>query len=825
TSFTFSSWTHGGDREDGVDFALADSTMLTVLSGADALGTLNAGTTGTAEVVVAVSPAARAGQIAPVDLFLTASAGGPWTLDTPLVFAGPELIALLGTVDDSGTPPTSGNGNGVAEPGETVRWTATARNRGNGAAPAVTGTLAGGAAIAITDGADAYGAIASGAQSSGTDGYVFTLLDSTATSVTVTLTDSLGRGVVQSIDFVPPAAPLDLASTSTEDAITLTWPPSPEGDLAGYRVYRSAVPGSGYALASPDELLRSGSRFVDQGLPLHSTFYYVTTAVDSSGNESPLSAEWKAWTVQAQLPGWPQNAGGNLFSSVGVVDVDRDGVDEAFVGSIDQHLHGWNGDGSRLVGFPAATTAEIWGTPAFGDLDRDGILDVVWGSRDAYLYAAHADGTPVVGDSLAFAPLQAEIRGTASLVDVDGDGLLEMFVGNDLGQIWAFRADGTGLTSPTGLFFTCPPGNSNARVWGTIAAADLAGDGQMRLVFASWNDSVYVALPDGTIAPGFPRAGLTDFRSGVSLGDLDADGTMEIIAGDDGGNLWVFDHDGSDYAYAPGGLLAALPAAIRSPIALANVDADPELELFVGALDGRLYALQHDGAGLLQPGGLFVEIDPNAGISASPIVVDVDGDSDFEIFVGHRNGTFYGFHHDGSVLAGFPFPTDLDIYATASAGDLDGDGDIEIAFASYDQFVRVLDFDGPSVPAAYEWPTYAGNSYRTGAYLPGAHSGTGVPAIGAPGPAFSLGTGMPNPFRGVTSIPFSLPRDGTVRLQVYDAAGRLVRTLRNGDLPAGRHVVTWDGRDGGGRATASGVYFYRLSGNAGSLTRKAVRLR
>ena len=51
-----------------------------------------------------------------------------------------------------------------------------------------------------------------------------------------------------------------------------------------------------------------------------------------------------------------------------------------------------------------------------------------------------------------------------------------------------------------------------------------------------------------------------------------------------------------------------------------------------------------------------------------------------------------------------------------------------------------------------------------------------------------------------------------VSLEIYDLQGRLVRTLLNGNpYPVGSHNQVWDGRDGEGQSTASGVYFYRFS--------------
>ncbi len=68
----------------------------------------------------------------------------------------------------------------------------------------------------------------------------------------------------------------------------------------------------------------------------------------------------------------------------------------------------------------------------------------------------------------------------------------------------------------------------------------------------------------------------------------------------------------------------------------------------------------------------------------------------------------------------------------------------------------------------------------------------------------------PNPFNALTNLALELSAPGQVRLRVFDARGRLQRVLNDGWLPAGRHGFDWDGRDGDGRALASGVYFVRL---------------
>jgi len=73
-----------------------------------------------------------------------------------------------------------------------------------------------------------------------------------------------------------------------------------------------------------------------------------------------------------------------------------------------------------------------------------------------------------------------------------------------------------------------------------------------------------------------------------------------------------------------------------------------------------------------------------------------------------------------------------------------------------------------------------------------------------------LGHATPNPFRGHAALRFGLARAGDVKLELFDVAGRSVRTLASGKLSPGVHVSVWDGRDREGNAVKAGVYFVRL---------------
>ncbi|RMG28996.1 MAG: T9SS C-terminal target domain-containing protein [Methanobacteriota archaeon] len=80
---------------------------------------------------------------------------------------------------------------------------------------------------------------------------------------------------------------------------------------------------------------------------------------------------------------------------------------------------------------------------------------------------------------------------------------------------------------------------------------------------------------------------------------------------------------------------------------------------------------------------------------------------------------------------------------------------------------------------------------------------------------FRLEQNYPNPFNPTTTISFALPHASRITLQVFDITGRKIRTLMNGQLPAGTHQVVWDGRDDAGQLVGSGVYLYQLQTGEG----------
>ncbi|MBP6875467.1 MAG: C10 family peptidase [Candidatus Eisenbacteria bacterium] len=97
-----------------------------------------------------------------------------------------------------------------------------------------------------------------------------------------------------------------------------------------------------------------------------------------------------------------------------------------------------------------------------------------------------------------------------------------------------------------------------------------------------------------------------------------------------------------------------------------------------------------------------------------------------------------------------------------------------------------------------------------------------------PAATFLLAEAAPSPFHGSTRITFEIPGSAAsmpARLEIYDASGRLVRTLLDGRVTAGANSATWNGADDQGRGCQAGMYFYRLTAAGQTATKRLLLLR
>lgn len=143
-----------------------------------------------------------------------------------------------------------------------------------------------------------------------------------------------------------------------------------------------------------------------------------------------------------------------------------------------------------------------------------------------------------------------------------------------------------------------------------------------------------------------------------------------------------------------------------------------------------------------------------------------------------------------------------------------------------------------TAPNNQEFPTIvadgSGGAFVTWQDLRSGNEDVYVDRVGANGvvlavPSTSPGAALaarawPNPSSGPVELSFALRSLAHVRLQIFDAQGRSVRSLGLEDLVAGPHTVAWDGRTDAGRPAGAGLYFLRADGDGVALSIPMVRV-
>jgi len=238
------------------------------------------------------------------------------------------------------------------------------------------------------------------------------------------------------------------------------------------------------------------------------------------------------------------------------------------------------------------------------------------------------------------------------------------------------EADGFPVTTIGGAFFAPSIG-------------DLDNDGTREIVQVTVDEysqaRIYVIEHDGTVRPGFPvAAGTASIADGATLYDLDGDSMLEVIYVSDQ-EAHVFEADGTEWT---SGWPVPLTASAHGTPAVGDVDRDGRPEIFLTEWN-RMHLLDIEGNDL--PGWPLEIDDARFAVLSSAALADLDGDRDLEIVVPalryetvtKARTEVYVFQHDGTMVPGWPQQERIENTECAPiVTDLEGDGISEILIGS-----------------------------------------------------------------------------------------------------------------------------------------------
>jgi hypothetical protein len=561
----------------------------------------------------------------------------------------------------------------------------------------------------------------------------------------------------------------------------------------------------------------------DQLAEWQSYFRVDTDAMVSETNESDNLAGPR--TIMWVFPpegSYPWSIGAAVYSSPVIAPIDEDlATQEIAFGCDNGTLQVFSWFGGSVPGFPVTLGGAVRSSPAVGDVVGTFWNEIVVGCDDGWLYVYNRRGT-----LLWKYQTEGAIRTTPSLIDLNGNGKLEIVLGTGS---YLYVLDGHG--EPLKGW----PYKEDVTFVGT-AVGDVDGDGAPEIAaVARVGESVtriYLFEANGELHAGAWPVQLDAVPAGgPAIGNITTSAGLEIVVPSTAGRVYVVSAGGTVWGTVP-----QVTGSIESAPIIEDVNLDGHLDIVVTskiwALGGSppvmrwnayVTAIDRNGAvvsGWPQAaGGWATDVGPVPSATALGIQADV--------FSTIPSGYFYAWHGSGVHVPTFPYAYNslTPLLASSAAGDVDGDGWTELFKASTGGVISGYKMQVAGYGAGtLWWPMYGHDRARTFCY--GYEVPTAVDEDASTPPAVTaLGAVYPNPFNPTTRIAFDLSAAGRVEIAIYDVSGRLVSTLVDREMQAGRHEAFWNGRTAGGAQAASGIYFCTLRAAGVTQTKKVVLMR
>ncbi len=578
------------------------------------------------------------------------------------------------------------------------------------------------------------------------------------------------------------------------------------------------------------------------------------------------------------------------------VDFDADGIVDLLTDDGSSGVRVWRNDATpadpswsvRLNDLRDTSGAPLFagfgGLPGIADMTGDGLPDFLSGNSadgsfnyyrntgiagvPAYaLVSTRLSDITITGDTCTQggAGLPAADKnpahglGAVALSDLDGNGTTDLVYGDLFSHsLFHLRNAGTAqdpaLECASNVF---PPDGSLSTVgFNQASFADIDADGDPDLFVGVLNsrtrNSFWHYENNGT--PGAPAYTLVtrDFAATLDVGqnaapalaDLDGDLDLDLVIGNNDGQLWHFRNEGSPLSplfHLVDTAFAGITGNYSYAPAFADLDDDGDPDLLLGRFDGRVIVYRNAGPGGFQPVDTIV-----TGQYAVPAAADVDGDGDPDLVVGKGNGTLSFYRNSGDASTFVPdlvsetflgrdFGSNArpafrwnaatgraDLYVAPAAGDTaPGGRSLIVAYSNtgsggdtpyaldndrfgpgmpYEPAIAFTDLDGDGDDDLLVGTSKGGLVYYRN------DGGTGVEEARRHPGEFRLTRNFPNPFNATTVIGVELSSPGWVGVEFFDVHGSRVGRIGGEQRGPGFHRIPWSPT-----GLPSGVYYCRVT--------------
>ena len=345
-----------------------------------------------------------------------------------------------------------------------------------------------------------------------------------------------------------------------------------------------------------------------------------------------------------------------LYAYPNFCDMDADGDQDIVVG---RDAHGfvyYQNNGSPQTGswevnasvFTGMGDETYWNSPGLTDINGDGTIDLIFGTAAGPLHYYENNGTQTVPSWLENTTLFGgvlDVGGASNpfFYDFDGDGDLDLISGSQLGDIKYYENVSTAYAiawEENSSYFA----SIDHSIYSAITLGDVNNNGLPDAIVGDLSGHFYFHRNTG-----FGYIFESDVLSFVALGgwsaprlvDMDDDNDLDIVAGNENGNLFYFENQGTPSTpnwVEISGFFGSIDVGSNCVPTVGDLDMNNSLDIVTGDISGELQFFENiEGTWTENP---YPVSGISGGQNTTPALVDLDNDGDLDLTLGNYDGTF-----------------------------------------------------------------------------------------------------------------------------------------------------------------------------------------